>query len=162
MLPPYTLPDTDADLWSSGVRLTGEDRPPLPPTLDELSDLVLVLLLAAGAEGIPTVWALARLANVSPGRIYNALRRNKIPRWHQPLLHPDLQREADAKRHAEVLEINRRLQAIADSPHETDHEKVEEWRKRRERIREHEALADAKRCPCGSGRWFHLCHGAAP
>lgn len=86
-LPPYTVPEQDADLWECGKRL--DTDPNAVMLRAELREHVLHILKRAGADGFKSGAALARELRVSNDRIQTALRDARVYRRNGRVYHPD-------------------------------------------------------------------------
>lgn len=88
-LPPYTVPEQDADLWECGRRL---DTSLEQVSRGDVKQMVLDELKRAGAAGVPTKSELARRVGLRIDRVTTALRDAHVHSWYgTPIYHPDFE-----------------------------------------------------------------------
>lgn len=85
-LPPYTVPEQDADLWGCGVVLSTPERRG-QRTTRELAEEAEAFLFALGREA--SLAEVVRALDSTPDRTRTALRaaRNVLPPWSRSIVH---------------------------------------------------------------------------
>lgn len=161
-LPPYTVPDADADLLDCGCLLTGPNAVPSEPNIHERTEIVLRALKKFGSKGCKEIRLIAKASGLSVGCTKTALHRLGWDVYHYHV-HPDYLAKYKKRLYAE-WRARDKAEAAAAEQRRRDLEEIDrriDLQIARERPLP-KVIGDIRpgdSCPCTSGELFKNCHG---